>query len=292
MSYDLFFLKQKGSEIPDERISNYLSDNLVPANEGNTQWFFVNEDTEVYFLFEYSKPEEEIEQDDEISPITNFDYTNFTFNINYMRPSFFGLEAFRFVEQFCNDLNLFVMNPDSETPFIPKRQELFDSWNETNQWASKNHFNETQNCYLSEDECSKIWEYNSNRKALQTRLGDGYFVPKIFFFKTKLENKPVTLTIWTEHIPLVLPATDYILLTRKFRKYFRIVKDTVLVSRTTLLSEFGNYFDNYDFPNCKIIHPANAKQVKDKFNSIKPEYEIDKFIDRLAIENLYNSKPK
>lgn len=293
MSYDLFFYKQKGTEISTDKISKYLSDNLVSANEGNTQWFFENEDTEVYFSFDYNEPYPDIEVDGEAEPIENFDDTNFTFNLNFIRPSFFGLEAFKFVEQFCYDLNLFVLNPqsNSEQPYKPNRQEQFETWNKTNLWASKDHFKEMQSCYLSEEECNKVWEYNSNRQNLQQKLGEGYFVPKIFFFKTKQTNEPFTLTIWTEHIPIVLPTTDYILLTRQYKKFFRTVKDTVLVSRATLLNVFGDFFDNFEFPNCKIIHQTKADQVKDKFNSIKAEKGLTEFAERLGMENLYNAKP-
>jgi hypothetical protein len=293
MSYDLFFYKRKGTEASTDKISKYLSDNLVPANEGNTQWFFENADTEVYFSFGHNGPDKNFEADEEIEPIENFDNTNFTFNLNFMRPSFFGLEAFKFVEQFCYDLNLFVLNPqsDSEQPYKPNRQEQFDIWNKTNLWASKNYFKEMQSCFLSEENCIKVWKYNSNRQDLQQKLGEGYFVPKIFFFKTKHTNEPVTLTIWTEHIPIVLPTTDYVLLTRQYKKFFRTVRDTALVSRTTLLNVVGNYFDNFEFPNCKIIHQDKANQVKDKFNSIKAEKKLGKFAERLRMENLYNAKP-
>lgn len=294
MSYDLFFYKQKESEISTEKISKYLSDNLVPANEGNSQWFYENEDTEAYFSFDYNESDADYEPDEEVEPIEYFDDTNFSFNLNFMRPSFFGLEAFKFVEQFCKDLNLFVLNPqgDSEQPYKPNQQEQFENWNKTNLWSSKEHFKEMQSCFLSEEETFKVWEFNSNRQKIQQKLGEGYFVPRIIFLKTKQKNEAITLTIWTEHIPIVLPTTDYILLTRQYKKFFRTVKDTVLVSRTTFINEFGNYFDNFDFPNCKIIYTENAENIKGKFNSIKAEKELSNFAERLGMENLYNAKPE
>lgn len=294
MSYDLFFYKQKESEISTEKISKYLSDNLVPANEGNSQWFYENEDTEVYFSFDYNEPDADYEPDEEVEPIENFDDTNFSFNLNFMRPSFFGLEAFKFVEQFCKDLNLFVLNPqdDSEQPYKPTQKEQFDNWNKTNLWASKDHFKEMECCYFSESETNKVWEYNSNRQSIQEKLGEQYFVPKIFFFKTKQDNKPFTLTIWTEHIPIVLPTTDYILLTRNYKKFFRTIKDTALVSRQTFLENFGSEFESFDFPNCKIIHQQNAEKLKDKFNSIKAYKVLEKFAERLGMEYIYNAKPE
>jgi hypothetical protein len=294
MSYDLFFYKQKGNEISTDRISKYLTDNLVPANEGNSQWFYENEDTEVYFSFDYYEPDEDFEPDEETEPIENFEDTNFTFNLNFMRPSFFGLEAFQFVEQFCKDLNLYVLNPqgDSEQPYKPTQQEQFDNWNKNNLWASKVNFIEMEGCYLSESDTNYAWEYNFNRKKLQEKLGKGYFVPKIYFFKTKQTNEPFTLTIWTEHIPIVLPKTDYILLTRQYKKFFRTVKDTVLISRAVLLDNFESEFENFDFSNCKIIHQNRAVKLKDKFNSIKVERELEKFAERIGMENLYNAKPE
>lgn len=294
MSYDLFFYKQAGSEISTEKIANYLSECLAQPDDENTQWFYENEDTEVYFSFDYYEPEVDIEADENIEIIENYDDTNFTFNLNFMRPSFFGLEAFKFVEQFCKDLNLYVLNPQSENeqPYKPAQKEQFDIWNRTNLWASKDRFNEKQCCYLSEDDTNKVWEYNSNRNVIQEKLGEHYFVPKIYFFKTKNDNNPFTLTIWTEHIPTVLPTTDYILLTRQYKKFFRTRNDTALISRQTFLDHFDNEFESYDFPNCKIIHPTNAYKVKSKFNSIKADKDFEKFADRLGVENLYNAKPE
>ncbi len=286
MSYDLFFYKKKGTEISKSKISSYLSDNLVSPNVDETQWFFENEDTEVYFSFEYTD-EKAI---DDLAVVQHFDDTHFSFNLNFLRPSFFGLEAFRFVEQFCNDLDLYVVNPQSESgyPYKPNKQEEFENWNKTNLSASKKHFTEMQSCYLSEETCNSVWQYNYNRQILQQKLSDEYFVPKIFFFKEK-NNKPFTLTIWTEHIPIILPTVDYILLTRRYKKYFKTIKDTVLVSRSTFLNAFGGYFEKFDFRDCKIIHKDNANQIKNIFNSIRTEKELGDFADRLSVENLYNA---
>lgn len=292
MSYDLFFYKQKGSEISTEKISKYLSDNIAQSDEVSSQWFYENKDTEVYFSFDYNEPDEDIEPDEEFEPIENFDDTNFSFNLNFMRPSFFGLEAFQFVEEFCKDLNLFVLNPQStsEQPYKPNTKEQFDNWNKTNLWASKDHFKEMECCYLSETDTNKVWEYNFNRHTLQEKLGEQYFVPKIFFFKTKQDNKPFTLCIWTEHIPVILPTTDYILLTRHYKKFFRTIKDTVLISRNTLLDNFGSDFETFNFPDCKIIHQDKADKIKDKFNSIQGNKDFEKFAERLGMESLYNAK--
>ena len=51
MSYDLYFYKQKETDLSETKIGNYLTANLVPENENDKQWFFENQDTDVYFSF-------------------------------------------------------------------------------------------------------------------------------------------------------------------------------------------------------------------------------------------------
>lgn len=293
MSYDLYFYKQKGTNLSETDIANYLTENLVLKNENANQWFYENEDTEVYYSFDQNEPEDDPESIELYESFADFDNTHFSFNLNFMRPSFFGLEAFQFIEKLLTDLNLFVLNPqaDFENPYKPTKNELFDNWNKTNLWASIDHFKEMESSYLQADKSNEIWDYNFNRSRLQKELGEQYFVPKIFFFKTKKSNEVVTVTTWTEHIPMVIPPADYFLLTRQYKKLFRTIKDNILVSRQAVIDNFDSYFDDFRFQNCCIIHPNNAASVKDKFNSLKPEQTLADFAERLPMENLYNAKP-
>jgi hypothetical protein len=293
MSFDLYFYKQKGTELSENQIAQYLTDNLIPVNESGSQWFYENQDTEVYYSFDQNESGDDPESIELYESFAEFDNTHFSFNLNFMRPSFFGLEAFQFIEKLLTDLNLFVLNPqaDFENPYKPTKNELFDNWNKTNLWASIDHFKEMESCYFQVDKSNEIWNYNFNRSRLQKELGEQYFVPKIFFFKTKKSNEVVTITTWTEHIPMVIPPANYFLLTRQYKKLFRTIKDNILVSRQTIIDNFDSYFNQFEFQNCKIIHPNNAASVKDKFNSIKSEQTLADFAERLPMENLYNAKP-
>jgi len=293
MSYDLYFYKPKGTNLSEEQIANYLTENLTPENESGKQWFFENQDTEVYYSFDQNEPEDDPESIELYESFKDFENTHFSFNLNFMRPCFFGLEAFQFVEKFMTDLNLAVLNPQSasENPYRPTKDELFENWNKTNMWSSSDHFDKTQSCYIPADKSNRIWDYNNNRSRLQNELGDQYFVPKIFYFKTKQTNEVITITSWTEHIPCVIPSADYFLLTRQYKKLFRTVKDNILVSRQTIQHNFSSDFDDFEFPDCKIIHPNNAAKIKDKFNSLKAELTLADFAERLSMENLYNARP-
>jgi hypothetical protein len=293
MSYDLYFYKSKGTNLSEEQISNYLSDNLVPKDEREGQWFFENEDTDVYYFFDQNEPNNDPESIELYDSFKDFDNTNFSFNLNYLRPSFFGLEAFEFVEKFITDLGLLVLNPQSESegPYKPTKADLFENWNDTNLWASAKQFEANQTCYLPAEQSNAIWNYNFNRARLQRELGDQYFVPRIFFFRTTKTNKVITVSTWAEHIPNVIPGADYFLLTREYKKLFKTIKDRILVSRETIEKNFGSQFSDLDFPDCKIIHPDNAAAIKDKFNSLKAEHILADFAAGLPMENLYNAKP-
>ena len=56
------------------------------------------------------------------------------------------------------------------------------------------------------------------------------------------------------------------------------------------MARFGAYLDDYEYLNCKIIHPDNAQKIKDLFNPTKSELKLENFAERLKIENLFNAK--
>src|SRR5436190_16441473 len=107
MSYDLHFYKLRTTDLSETTIANYLTDNLVPENEAGGRWFFANLDTDVYYYFTHK----ESDSDEPYKSFSDFDNTQFSFKLNFARPSFFGLEAFQFVEKLMSDLTLFVLNP-------------------------------------------------------------------------------------------------------------------------------------------------------------------------------------
>ena len=133
MSYDLYFHKRKTGGPSESQIAKYLSENVVPANEKSGQWFFQNPDTEVYYSFELEAPGDDPSEEPTYEEFEGFENTHIAFNLNFMRPSFFGLEAFLFVEKFVTDLDLFVLDPqsDKDGPYQPTKEVLFERWNNT-----------------------------------------------------------------------------------------------------------------------------------------------------------------
>jgi hypothetical protein len=288
MSYDLYFFKHKSNPIATQQIGEYLSKSLTDRNEQSNQWYFENEDTDVYYSFETIEPDGETDSDELSEGFKDFEDTHISFNVNFIRPNFFGLEAFTFVEKFINDLDLYVMNPqgDSDKPGKPSKDFLFDNWEKTNTWASKNH---AENCvYYPLESSNKVWSYNYNRKNLQDQVGEQCFVSKIFFFQEQVSGKAVTLSMWSEHIPNILPITDYYLLGRRYRKLFKTIKETVLLTKEEFNSNFKSYFEPYTAPNTIIIHANKAAAAEKLFNSIKSSITLEKHLVRVSGEMIVN----
>ncbi|HVU95590.1 MAG TPA: hypothetical protein VHE34_10215 [Puia sp.] len=293
MSYDLYFYKQKGPQLTEEQFAAWLTEHLTQPNESETQWFFENEDTEVYFSMDKNEPEADPDSIESFESFAAFDYTHFSFNLNFLRPEFFGIEAFQFVTQLVEALGLFVLDPQSanDNPFRPTFDELFDNWNRTNLGASKDHFKKKEHTYFDPQKSNDSWEFNFHRKRWQEELGEGYYVPKLYFFRTRKDGRAFTLTIWSSHIPMIIPPADYFLLTKEHLKKGKTVKETAMVSRDTVLSRFGASFEPFDHKDCLIIHPEKANSVQDAFNATELEYVLDDFADRVAMEMLFNAKP-
>jgi len=295
MSYDLYFYKRKNSNLTESQIAEYLTNNLTSTSESDTQWFVENEDTETYFSFDQNEPETDEESIELFENFTDFDNTHFTFNLNYLRPDFFGQFAFEFVDKFIKDLDLFVLNPQSTTdpdnPLKPKENELYENWSETNSRNSANFFKEYGLEFYPLEKSNDFYNYNRNKSLLQEKLGDNYYVPKLYLFKRKSDGQIVTICTWTEHIPKVFPPADYYLLTKKYKKLFRTVEEAGLISSDTFKNRFGSFLDNFEFKNCKIIHPDKAEKVKDIFNSTKIEFKLADFFERMQFEKLVNVKP-
>ncbi|RZJ43327.1 MAG: hypothetical protein EOO19_13115 [Chryseobacterium sp.] len=295
MSYDLYFYKRKTSDSTERQIAEYLTNNLTSTSESETQWFVEDEDTEAYFSLDQNETETDEESIELFENFADFDNTHFTFNLNFLRPDFFGQFAFGFIDKFINDLDLYVLNPqsptDSDNPNKTTGIELYENWSGANFGNSENLFKEYELEYYPLEKSNDFYNYNHNKSSLQERLGDNYYVPKLYLFKRKTDGHIITICTWTEHIPNVFPPADYFLLTKKYKKLFRTVEEIGLISSDTFNQRFGSFLDNFEFENCKIIHPDKAEKVKDIFNSTKIEHKLVDFAERVQIDKLVNVKP-
>ncbi len=287
MSYDLYFYKGKNSPTTNSEIKNYLVEKLNNS-ENSDQYWYQNKETGVYFSFEYNEPDSE---EDEIEGFKDFDNTNWMFNINFLRPQFFGLEAFPFVENFINDLDLLVFNPQiggAETPIKYTQNNLFDNWNNINSSNSIEYCNEYELFYLELDKSNKSWEFNKSRCALQEELGETIFVPGIFYFKEHKTGQISTLCVWPEHIPIVLPEVDYFIIQKKVKKLFKKIETSGLIPSNIIKDTFKEYITKDK--GHETISPSNSMKIEKLFNGLKFCCDFKSFGEGMTVDKIVNYK--
>ena len=288
MSYDLNFYKRKTDSISKTDIEQYLNSLPNVTNENGTQWFYQNEETGVYCSFEYYEFED---NDDEVEEeyFEEFEDTNFAFNINFIRPQFFGKECFPIVEEFVDKLNLYILNPQDEAePTKFEKGVLEKEWAESNIRFSKSNFDEFGLSYLEQEKSNYSWEFCFRRNQLQSLLGDEYFVPGIFYVKKKNSDEVFTLSVWPEHIPSVLPKVDYILIQKKIKKFFKTKKEDGLIKYNDLISRLGQFFE--DKETYKIMQPENSIKASKIFNDLTLIGSFEDFGEGLTVDKFVNVK--
>lgn len=294
MSYDLFFYKRKQADLTTEKISAYLTSNLKSTSGSNTQWFVDDEETETYFSIDYNAPDGESEEP--LENIADFDNTYFTFNLNYLRPDFFGQEAFSFIDKFIEDLDLLVYNPQDfgspDLPTRPEKKSLYKNWSELNARNSAHFFNEYNLVYLPRDKSDYIYGYRKNRQRLQDELGDSYYVSKLYTFITKTDNRVFTLALLPEETAVVIPKADFYSVTKKYKKLFKTVEEMGLMSYEKVMQSFGQLFQPFDYPDCKILNPEAVNEAQKKYNQTPFDHnKLQDFAVRADIQKLVNIQP-
>lgn len=289
MSFDLFFYQRKNTPHKESSVISYLDAHISHVNIERTQWTYQNEVTRVYFYIA------ELEKEEIDGPgryeFPDFEPVGFDFSVNFMRPEFFGRESFMFLEKMLNELDLYVLNPQSETdiePYKPSMEALYENWAITNREASIRNF-DVNTCYLSPEKSDEIWRYNYQRDALQEEIGEDQFVSKIFLYKRNDNAEIVTLFTWSDSIPNVFPPAEYVIIYKTYKTLLGKKKTKRgIISYDTFLKVFGDYLEDFRYPGCKSISPENAEKASRAFKKLRFEYEVADFGKVAKIESVYN----
>ncbi len=129
MSYDLYFKKRNGS-LTLQEFMEYFEERKNYALHGEKNCpraWYQNDNTGVYFSFDYVDiDDEEIEDDEEPQ-------RDIEFNINSFRPHFFGLEAALELTELCKQFPLEVLNPQIDERWRTYNSNLFvNNWQQHN----------------------------------------------------------------------------------------------------------------------------------------------------------------
>ena len=298
MSFDLYFYKRKDNQLTEQQVAEYLNDNIPHNNsEHPRQWSYENPATGVYFLIDWNEPDDDPENIEVFDSFQNYQYLNFSFSINFFRPRFFGFEIFPIIEKFINDLDLYVLDPQDETdPDNPRKfpQGYFqEQWIRHNDKVTLDQFDELNFLFLPVEKSNYLWWFQTHREELQESLTEDIFVPGYFVLKNKESEQLYTACVWPEHIPIILPQVDYLIVQKKYKRLFKTVEESGLVSYDTIISQFGEYFEDFEYslPDLKVIRQSNADQIEKKFNALKLGKTVTDFGSGVAFDSFVNVKP-
>lgn len=298
MSYDLYFYKKKSSNQSEKDIINYLNNSeYLTTEENETQWSYFNKETGVYFGIDLNEPnteEEDIEIWDKFSEYENL---NINFTINFIRPNFFGYESFPILEKIIDDLDVYLLNPQDETdPDNPQKFEngyLEKQWIRYNEQLIIQNFEEFQVEYFDKEKSDYIWNYSLIRNELQENLEEDIFVPGYFLLKNKIDNQIYRVCVWPKHIPIIIPQIDFVIIQKEYRKLFKKVEESGLVSIKQINDKFGRYFENFEYENLKmrVIKQQNADKIEKEFNKLIIESQVKDFGESISFDSFVNVKP-
>jgi len=298
MSFDLYFYKRKDSQQTEEQLAEYLTNNLLHnISDHPRQWNYENPATGVYFLIDWNETEVETERIEIFDNFKDFKYLNFSFSINFFRPRFFGLEIFPIIEKFIEDLDLYVLNSQDETdPDNPRKfpaRYFLEQWIRQNDRVTIDQFEELNFAYLPVDKSNYLWWFQTHRETLQEYLAEDIFVPGYFVLKSMEDGELYTACVWPQHIPTILPPVDFLIIQKEYKKLFKKVKASGLVSYHEIIKQFGDQFEDfeYDVPNLKIIRQANADKIEKQFNSLKLGKTVTEFGKGVAFDSFVNVRP-
>lgn len=298
MSFDLYFYKRKDNQLTEQQVAAYLNDNIPHNNsEHPRQWSYENQATGVYFLIDWNEPDDDPENIEIFDSFQDYQYLNFSFSINFFRPRFFGFEIFPIIEKFINDLDLYVLDPqdeiESDNPRKFPQGYFQEQWIRHNDKVTLDQFEELNFLFLPVNKSNYLWWFQMHREELQESLIEDIFVPGYFVFKNKEDEQLYTACVWPEHIPIILPPVDYLIVQKKYKRLFKTVEESGLVSYNTIISQFGEYFENYEYslPDLKVIRQSNADQIEKKFNALKLGKTVAEFGSGVAFDSFVNVKP-
>jgi hypothetical protein len=228
MSYDLFFRsRNKDSRFSGDDFVGHFTDR-PHYQVSATQAMYTNEDSGVYFSFDYNTdPVDDPEADASLLPVA--------FNLNFFRPHPFALEAEPEVAAFVRAFDLTVSDPQTDGMGDGEysREGFLRGWNHGNAFGYRaigSQHHERKFLTLPSARLEAAWRWNLDREARQRATGDDAFVPRIMFLD--MNGEVLTTVAWGDGIPILLPVVDVILVARQQlapRGWFRAKPDVVVV---------------------------------------------------------------
>jgi len=284
MSFDLYFFKHKDSQLTEQEVAKYLSNNIsANIREHKKAWSYENPNTGTYFNVEWSQENSHPEDLESSGNFENFIDLNFSFNINFFRPTFFGLEIFPIIDTLVEKLDLYVLNPQDlkldDYPNKYKKGDLLQSWISSNNQVSTGPHEGFNLEYMPIEKSNYLWWYQFHKTDFEISITEDIYIPNLFVIKSYEDNLLYTACAWTTHLPILLPAVDYLIIQKKYRKLFRNIEESGIVPYKIAMEKLGKYFIDFksDVKDLRILSQQQADKMKTEFNSLQIRKTLKEF---------------
>ncbi|HZO51571.1 MAG TPA: hypothetical protein VFB63_02585 [Bryobacteraceae bacterium] len=199
MGYDLTFRSRgSGAAPPIEDLHEYFEQRPNFRIDGFTAQY-LNEDTGIYFSFDMGG-----------------DFP--MFQLNYARSHVFALEAVDEVRSFMQHFDQIVDDPriDGMTGGEFSQDKFlagFDTGNRTGYRMAADPSTGFEGWFTRPAAViAAEWRWNFGRAAMQERVGESVFVPKISYFL--MEGELRSGAVWSDAIPVAMPEVEYLVIVR------------------------------------------------------------------------------
>lgn len=289
MSYDLYFKSRAGKSSPSaEDFAAYFR--ARPNYEvSKQQAIYENEATGVYFIFDIGSVENEEEPG--LLPLS--------FNLNYLRPHIFGLEAELELSELVKQFDLLVSDAqiDGMSEGEYSAEGFLRGWNTGNEFGYRSILSQNpghQPMNLPTAQIESCWRWNFAKDALQSQFGEEVFVPRFLFMKRG--NGVVSAVAWPDGIPIAMPEAQLVLIQRRDilpRKLFIRREDIVMADWSevvTLLQQFPAEQGALEYRLLRFPQPPEA--VVTHLKALIPTKEqpeavsVDKILNRELVEKI------
>lgn len=251
------------------RQAHFVQNPSGSGDDANGQWWYENEDTGVYFSVEYGPAEDAAEAPQGFAP------AQIAVNVNFARPHYFGLEVMPLLAAMADDLGCALRDHQGDDqPRAPVASDLIETWNDGNAMGTQMVIEHApDHPRWNKQAARQWWEYQRVRKELVAALGgEDVFVPAMLLVTLPENPRVVSVAVWPDGIPLVVPPSELIAGSYDQKRLFRTKRIEMLYRTEDVVQALADRLSrrNVDGVSYDVLLPDEASGSADLLATIEP----------------------